>query len=213
MWLCYAVVLVLPSCGWLLSWRNKWEKTLLLWSPNSKDSWEDTRIWVCLSPQSIPQGLYWHSFLMGIKPEEWVAPIPGWPCLAGFYVMENSPRQWPVISDLTSTWLKISLLYMPTMLPAISGGMILFLRCVFNTLGFSTGGISFFFFLRRLSSEWVLCLLQAMVQVSGAASAGHCTMYRLLMAHMQQLVQVHTMVGELEEGLLFHLLFSHLGGW
>ena len=31
-------------------------------------------------------------YFNGMKREEWVAPIPGRPCLTGLYVMENSPK-------------------------------------------------------------------------------------------------------------------------
>ena len=31
-------------------------------------------------------------YLRGMNLDEWVAPIPGRPCLTGLYVMENSPK-------------------------------------------------------------------------------------------------------------------------
>lgn len=41
--------------------------------------------------------------------------------------------------------------------PCFCHFIILFLRCVFNTMGFSTGGTSFLVFLRHLSSECCVC--------------------------------------------------------
>merc|ERR1719464_2570623 len=46
---------------------------------------------------------------------------------------------------LISTWLKVLPLYTPTIDPVISGTIIMFLRRVLTTSGFSLGGASFFF--------------------------------------------------------------------
>lgn len=48
---------------------------------------------------------------------------------------------------LISTWLNVFPLYTPTILPTISGTMIMFRKCVFTTSGFSPGTVSFFAFL------------------------------------------------------------------
>lgn len=57
---------------------------------------------------------------------------------------------------LISTWLKVLPLYTPTIDPTISGRMIMSLRWVFTTSGFSMGGASFFALRRRLRR--VCCL-------------------------------------------------------
>ena len=50
------------------------------------------------------------------------------------------------LRTLISTWLNVFPLYTPTMLPTISGTMIMFLKWVFTTSGFSFGGASFLAF-------------------------------------------------------------------
>ena len=58
---------------------------------------------------------------------------------------------------LISTWLKVFPLWTPTMLPIMSGRMIMFRKCVFTTAGFSNGAASFLAFLNFVIKAKGLC--------------------------------------------------------
>lgn len=90
-----------------------------------------------------------------VKWSKYVALMPSQPGIMDL-LMENSPRYLPIISGYISIWLKILLLYLPTMRPTISERMIISHSWVFITAGFFMNGTSFALN-TRLSSKYCFC--------------------------------------------------------